>query len=96
MFGNDERRDRRRDRRRHDRRRHVHQQRADPLREPNLPFGGVGASGQGNYHGFYGFKAFSHERAVLRQGRLDLLKQVYPPYTPKVQRMLKWMTKLFT
>ncbi len=62
----------------------------------NLPFGGVGASGQGNYHGFYGFKAFSHERAVLRQGRLDLLRQVYPPYTPKVQRMLKWMTKLFT
>ena len=46
----------------------------------NLPFGGVGASGQGNYHGFYGFKAFSHERAVLRQGRIDLLKQVYPPY----------------
>ena len=62
----------------------------------NLPFGGIGASGQGNYHGFYGFKAFSHERAVLRQGRIDLLKQVYPPYTGKVQRMLKWMTKLFT
>lgn len=62
----------------------------------NLPFGGVGASGQGNYHGYYGFKAFSHERAVLRQGRIDMLKQVYPPYTPKVQRMLKWMTRLFT
>jgi aldehyde dehydrogenase (NAD+) len=62
----------------------------------NLPFGGVGPSGTGNYHGFYGFKAFSHERAVLTQGRVDMLKQVYPPYTGKVTRMLKWMTKLFT
>ncbi len=62
----------------------------------HLPFGGVGPSGTGNYHGFYGFKAFSHERAVLRQGRVDMLKTVYPPYGPKVSRMLKWMFKLFT
>jgi len=32
--------------------------------ENNLPFGGVNASGQGSYHGYFGFKAFSHERAV--------------------------------
>ena len=62
----------------------------------NLPFGGVGPSGTGNYHGFYGFKAFSHERAVLRQGRVDLLRRVYPPYGPKVRQMVKWMLKLFT
>jgi aldehyde dehydrogenase (NAD+) len=62
---------------------------------PNLPFGGVGASGTGHYHGLYGFKAFSHERAVLRQGRMDVLKSVYPPYGPKVTRMIKWMFKLF-
>jgi aldehyde dehydrogenase (NAD+) len=62
----------------------------------NLPFGGVGASGSGSYHGFFGFRAFSHERAVLRQGRIDLTKQVYPPYTPKVGKMLGWMFKLFT
>ena len=61
----------------------------------NLPFGGVGASGSGNYHGYYGFKAFSHERAVLRQGRVDMLKSVYPPYGPKVSKMIKWMFKLF-
>ena len=61
----------------------------------NLPFGGVGASGMGNYHGFYGFKAFSHERAVLRQGRVDMLAQLYPPYTAKVSRMLTWMRRLF-
>jgi aldehyde dehydrogenase (NAD+) len=62
----------------------------------NLPFGGVGPSGTGNYHGVYGFKAFSHERAVLEQGRIDMLKQVYPPYGSKVTRMLGWMKKLFT
>jgi aldehyde dehydrogenase (NAD+) len=63
---------------------------------PNLPFGGVGASGLGSYHGFYGFRAFSHERGVLRQGSLDLLKSVYPPYGPKVTKMVKFMRKLFT
>ena len=62
----------------------------------NLPFGGVGPSGLGSYHGIYGFKAFSHERAVLRQGRVDLLKTAYPPYGETVARMIKWMGKLFT
>ena len=62
---------------------------------PHLPFGGIGPSGTGNYHGFYGFRAFSHERAVLLQGRVDLLKSVYPPYGARVSRMLKWMFKLF-
>ena len=62
----------------------------------HLPFGGVGPSGTGNYHGFYGFRAFSHERAVLRQGRIDMLKSVYPPYGPKVTKMIKLMSKLFS
>ena len=48
-----------------------------------------------SYHGVYGFRAFSHERAVLQQGRVDMLKTVYPPYGPKVTRMIKWMFKLF-
>jgi aldehyde dehydrogenase (NAD+) len=34
--------------------------------ENNLPFGGVNASGTGSYHGYFGFKAFSHERAIYR------------------------------
>ena len=62
----------------------------------NLPFGGIGPSGSGSYHGMFGFKAFSHERSVLRQGRLNIFKSVYPPYGPKVTRMTKWMFKLFT
>ena len=62
----------------------------------NLPFGGVGASGVGSYHGAFGFRAFSHERGVLHQGRIDLTKRVYPPYTPSVKKLMGWMKRLFT
>lgn len=48
---------------------------------PHLPFGGVGASGQGSYHGIYGFRTFSHERAVLHQHRPRLAHFLYPPYS---------------
>jgi len=47
---------------------------------PHLPFGGVGASGQGSYHGLAGFRALSHERAVLWQGRPSLARFLFPPY----------------
>ncbi len=61
----------------------------------NLPFGGVGNSGLGNYHGFFGFRTCSHERAVLRQGWFDGVKMFYPPYNAKVlaliRRMIRWL-----
>jgi aldehyde dehydrogenase (NAD+) len=59
------------------------------LGNPNLPFGGVGNSGLGNYHGQFGFKAFSHERAVLEQGPIDSLRFFYPPYTDRVRGLIK-------
>ena len=47
---------------------------------PDLPFGGVGGSGMGSYHGQAGFDTFSHAKAVLRRPfRLDF-KLRYPPY----------------
>jgi coniferyl-aldehyde dehydrogenase len=48
----------------------------------DLPFGGVGPSGMGNYHGLDGFKTFSHARAVYRQPKLDVagLAGFKPPY----------------
>ncbi len=49
----------------------------------NLPFGGVNNSGIGSGHGHFGFKAFSHERAVLTGGWLRTEKLFAPPYTPK-------------
>lgn len=63
------------------------------LANPNLPFGGVGSSGMGNYHGIFGFKTFSHERAVLTQGAIDTLKFFYPPYTPRLKKMIQFLTK---
>ncbi len=63
------------------------------LANPELPFGGVGQSGMGNYHGFFGFKTLSHERGVLRQGPLETIKMFYPPYTPKVKKMIELVMK---
>ena len=42
------------------------------LSNDHLPFGGMGASGMGKYHGKYGFETFSHEKAILHKGSLDL------------------------
>ena len=46
----------------------------------DLPFGGVGPSGMGAYHGFDGFRQFSHARAVYHQTRFDLGRIIRPPY----------------
>ncbi|MBB5166375.1 aldehyde dehydrogenase (NAD+) [Mycobacterium sp. AZCC_0083] len=59
---------------------------------PQLPFGGVGASGMGAYHGRWGFEALSHRRAVLAKSTRPDPMFVYPPYT---DRALKIMRKLF-
>jgi len=60
-----------------------------------LPFGGVGASGMGAYHGEHGFVRFSHERAVFRQTRLDLpgLVGLRPPYGQRAARVLKLLIR---
>ena len=47
---------------------------------PNLPFGGVGASGMGSYHGQSGFDTFSHQKSVLRRPFRFDFKLRYPPY----------------
>ncbi|PTL79912.1 aldehyde dehydrogenase family protein [Vitiosangium sp. GDMCC 1.1324] len=65
------------------------------LSNAELPFGGIGESGVGNYHGEYGFRTFSHERAVLRQGPLFLLNTFFPPYTEKAKKMARMASRLF-
>lgn len=61
----------------------------------NLPFGGVNHSGIGSYHGEWGVRAFSHERAVL-EAKLQLSSAFFPPYGARVRRMLallmRWST----
>tara|TARA_R110002110_G_scaffold3754_1_gene19483 strand:+ start:2897 stop:4345 length:1449 start_codon:yes stop_codon:yes gene_type:complete len=56
----------------------------------DLPFGGTGHSGMGNYRGYDGFKTFSHARGVYREGFVDLAKLAgtLPPYGEKVAKML--------
>lgn len=63
------------------------------ISNPNLPFGGIGNSGAGSCHGFFGFKAFSHERAVMFQSKMDFSKIAYPPYSEK-RGLLKWLKKI--
>jgi coniferyl-aldehyde dehydrogenase len=58
--------------------------------QEDLPFGGVGPSGMGNYHGFDGFKTFSHAKAVYRQTKVDVAKLagMLPPYGAKTQKTI--------
>lgn len=55
----------------------------------NLPFGGVGNSGMGSYHGKKSFETFSHQRSVLNRKIYLDLSQRYPPYTTKTLKLLK-------
>jgi len=59
-----------------------------------LPFGGVGASGMGAYHGRAGFDTFSHHRAVVRRATWPDVKLKYPPYRTSLsvlKRILPWL-----
>ena len=57
----------------------------------DLPFGGVGPSGMGSYHGIHGFRTFSHAKAVLRQPRIDVAKLagIKPPYGKAIPAAIK-------
>ena len=59
------------------------------LAVPGLPFGGVGESGMGAYHGEHSYRVFSHEKAVLRKGTAIDPPITYPPYTGDKQKWLK-------
>ena len=50
------------------------------IAQENLPFGGVGASGMGAYHGRDGFRRLSHARAVFRPGPIDAFALLRPPF----------------
>lgn len=56
--------------------------------QESQPFGGVGASGQGAYHGEHGFRTFSKEKPAFSQSRLSAIKLLYPPYGAMFARML--------
>ena len=61
----------------------------------NMPFGGVGESGMGSYHGKAGFDTFSHEKSILRSSSVLDIGLRYPPYgkTARRERVFRWISK---
>jgi coniferyl-aldehyde dehydrogenase len=61
----------------------------------DIPFGGVGASGMGHYHGFEGFTTFSKMRPVFYQGKLSAIKMLMlPPYDKKANKLMNLFIKI--
>ena len=60
----------------------------------DMPFGGVGASGMGQYHGFEGFLEFSKLRPVFTAPRLPGLDKLYPPYGKRHDTIFRWLLRL--
>ena len=63
------------------------------IAQEKLPFGGVGASGQGHYHGEFGFRQFSKEKPVFIQSRFSGGGIIRPPYKPSIERVLTWISR---
>jgi aldehyde dehydrogenase (NAD+) len=56
---------------------------------PGLPFGGVGPSGMGAYHGKASFDTFTHAKSVLRKRATPDPELAYPPYTERKEKLLR-------
>ena len=63
------------------------------LSSDNLPFGGVGESGMGNYHGKYSFYTFTHPKSILYKSTKMDIKLRYYPYTNKKEKLIKKILK---
>ena len=63
--------------------------------QEDLPFGGVGPSGMGCYHGFDGFKTFSHTKSIYTQSNMDIagMTGMSPPFNQKTENTIKQMLK---
>ncbi|MBZ5754117.1 coniferyl aldehyde dehydrogenase [Pseudomonas sp. S5(2021)] len=57
--------------------------------QDDLPFGGIGASGMGHYHGHEGFLTFSKAKAVFSKPRFNAARLIYPPYGGRLQRLIR-------
>jgi len=63
------------------------------IAQDDLPFGGVGPSGMGRYHGRDGFETFSNRKAVFRQPRLNGMGLFRPPYGKRFDALVRWLLK---
>ncbi len=64
------------------------------IAQENLPFGGVGASGSGAYHGEYGFRIFSKDKPVFEQSRWSGTAMLRPPHGERAARILRILKRL--
>jgi aldehyde dehydrogenase (NAD+)/coniferyl-aldehyde dehydrogenase len=62
------------------------------IAQEDLPFGGIGASGMGRYHGRDGFATFSNAKAVLHQSRWAPATLLRPPYAGRIDRLIRYLT----
>ena len=60
---------------------------------PNLPFGGVGPSGMGAYHGKHSFSTFSHQKPIFKRSNLIDIPLRYPPYKSIYHKVIKALIK---
>jgi len=60
--------------------------------QDDMPFGGIGPSGMGHYHGHEGFLTFSKAKGVLIKQRFNAARLIYPPYGTSIQKLIQ---KLF-
>jgi coniferyl-aldehyde dehydrogenase len=63
------------------------------IAQENLPFGGVGPSGMGHYHGIEGFRTFSKQKAVFHQSALNGMSLFNPPYGALFERLTKFLIR---
>ncbi len=63
------------------------------LANPNLPFGGVGNSGMGSYHGKYGFDTVTRTKGIVKTANWIDPSVKYPPFTKKKIRLFRWLMK---
>jgi coniferyl-aldehyde dehydrogenase len=62
--------------------------------QEDIPFGGVGPSGMGAYHGEVGFRTFSHMKGVFFQSKFSQGSKLHPPYGPMASKMINLMKKV--
>ena len=61
--------------------------------QEDMPFGGVGPSGMGHYHGREGFETFSKKKSVMYDSKFSAVPLLYPPYGMRAKLLLKWMMR---
>jgi acyl-CoA reductase-like NAD-dependent aldehyde dehydrogenase len=63
------------------------------IAQEELPFGGIGPSGMGHYHGIEGFKTFSKQKGVFYQSALNGMSLFNPPYGALLERLTKFLIR---